>query len=182
MKHATKMKTLVLAAAMLLLAGCGEGDPGAIGPTGIDGGLSTEGQKQQYVESINGALTQLGSAQGEQFGAAVDAGNKKDLQVAALAWRQGGEQLKTLDAPKDAAEEHAALVKAVTALDVWNQRIVAAAPNKAQTRKLAAQAAKSPASTSYGDALCGLVVAGYEVVDPAACDTTPLESADGPLG
>ncbi|MCW2955380.1 MAG: hypothetical protein JWO69_249 [Thermoleophilia bacterium] len=174
--------TITLLAAAMLLAGCGETDPGAIGPTGVDGLLSPEGQKQEYLDGVGGALTQLSSAQGEQFGSAVDTANRKQLQVAALAWRQGGEQLKSLSAPKDAVEEHQALVTAIEGLDTWNKRIAAAAPNKAQTRKLARQASNSPASKQYGAALCGLVQAGYEVVDPAACDSTPLESAEGPVG
>lgn len=171
---------LALGAATLLLAGCGEGDPGALGPAGVDGGLSPEGQRQEYVDGVGRALNQLGSAtQGEGFARAVDGGNKRNLQAAALAWRQGGEQLKGLNPPKDAAEGHAALVKAVEALDVWNQRIVAAAPNKAKTKQLARQAAASPASQQFEAAVCMLVDDGYEVIDPGAC--TPLADAEGPV-
>ncbi len=165
--------------AALLLAGCGESDPG---PSAVGGGgLSPEGQRQDYVDGVTRALGQLGSAtQGPEFARAVDGGNRKQLQIAALAWQQGGAQLKGLNPPKDAVAGHKALVAAVTALDQWNQRIVAAAPNKAMTKKLARQAGASPASQQFEAAVCQLVDAGYEVVDPGAC--TPLADAEGPLG
>jgi hypothetical protein len=175
----TAKKILLALAAALLLAGCGEGDPGALGPSGVDGGLSAEGKRQEYVDGVSRALGQLGSAtQGPAFAKAVDGGNRRQLQAAALAWRQGGEQLKGLNPPKDAAEGHAALIAAVEALDAWNQRIVRAAPNKAATKKLARQAGSSPASQQFEAAVCQLVDAGYEVVDPGAC--TPLANAAGP--
>lgn len=176
----TTKKILIALLTALLLAGCGEGDPGAIGPTGIDGGLSAEGKRQEYTDGVGRALQQLGAAtQGPAFSRAVDGGNRRQLQAAALAWRQGGEQLKTLDPPKDAAEGHQALIAAVEALDAWNQRIVAAAPNKAMTKKLARQASASPASQQFEAAVCQLVDAGYEVIDPGAC--TPLADAEGPV-
>lgn len=172
---------LLAGMAMLLLAGCGDSDPGAIGPSGIDGGLSTEGQRQEYIDGVSRALDQLGTAtQGQGFAKAVDTGNSRQLQAAAIAWRQGGEQLKGLNPPKDAAEGHAALIRAVEGLDSWNQRIVRAAPNKALTRKLAKQAAASPASQQLEAAVCQLVDAGYEVIDPGAC--TPLADAAPPVG
>ncbi len=176
-------KTLLRAAlatfAALLLAGCGESDPG---PTAVGGGgLSEEGQRQEYVDGVSRALGQLGSAtQGPAFAKAVEGGNRKQLQVAALAWQQGGAQLKGLNPPKDAVEGHKALVAAVTALDQWNQRIVAAAPNKAMTKRLARQAGASPASRQFEAAVCQIVDAGYEVIDPGAC--TPLADAEGPVG
>jgi hypothetical protein len=166
-------------AAVLLLAGCGEQDPG---PSAVGGGsLSAEGQRQEYVDGVSRALSQLGSAtQGQQFARAVDTGNRRQLQVAALAWQQGGAQLKGLNPPKDAVEGHKALVAAVEGLDAWNQRIVRAAPNKAATKKLARQASASPASQQFEAAVCQLVDAGFEVVDPGAC--TPLSNAEGPVG
>ncbi|MCW2921188.1 MAG: hypothetical protein JWL76_1062 [Thermoleophilia bacterium] len=165
--------------AALLVAGCGESDPG---PGAVGGGeLSTEGQRQDYVDGVTRALSQLGSAtQGPEFARAVDGGNRKQLQVAALAWQQGGAQLKGLNPPKDAVEGHKALVVAVGALDQWNRRIVAAAPNKAMTKKLARQAGASPASQQFEAAVCQLVDAGYEVVDPGVC--TPLANAGAPVG
>lgn len=179
----TTTKTLLRLAlatfAALLVAGCGESDPGpgAIG----GGGLSPEGQRQDYVDGVTRALGQLGSAtQGPEFAKAVDGGNRRQLQVAALAWQQGGAQLKGLNPPADAVEGHKALVAAVTALDRWNQRIVSAAPNKAMTKKLARQAGASPASRQFEAAVCQLVDAGYEVIDPGAC--TPLADAEGPVG
>ncbi len=163
--------------AALLLAGCGESDPGVISNTG----LSPEGQRQDYVDGVTRALGQLGSAtQGPEFARAVDGGNRKQLQIAALAWQQGGAQLKGLNPPKDAVAGHKALVTAVTALDQWNMRIVSAAPNKAMTKKLAREAGASPASRQFEAAVCQLVDAGYEVVDPGAC--TPLADAAGPVG
>ena len=163
--------------AALLLAGCGESDPGVI----TDSSLSPEGQRQDYVDGVTRALGQLGSAtQGPEFARAVDGGNRKQLQIAALAWQQGGAQLKGLSPPKDAVEGHKALVAAVTALDQWNQRIVAAAPNKAKTKQLARQAGASPASQQFEAAVCQIVDAGYEVIDPGAC--TPLADAEGPVG
>ena len=177
----TAKKTLLALVAALLLAGCGEGDPGAIGPSGIDGGLSAEGQRQEYVLGVERALNQLGSAtQTAGFTRAVDTGNRRQLQAASLAWRQGGEQLKGLNPPKDAVEGHKALVAAVEALDAWNQRLVRAAPNKAMTKKLALQASRSPASQQFEAAVCQLVDAGFEVTDPGAC--TPLADAEGPVG
>lgn len=166
--------------AAVLLAGCGEADPGAIGPTGVDGGLSGEGQRQEYIDGVGRALQQLGSAQGQGFAKAIDAGNTRQLQAAAIAWDQGGEQLQGLDPPKDAVGAHTQLVKAVEGLSVWNQRIAKAAPNKALTRKLGKQASASPASQSFEAAVCGIVDAGYEVIDPAAC--SPLTNAEGPVG
>lgn len=174
------MRTWILLATMaIVVAGCGEQDPG---PTVLGGGeLSAEGQRQEYVDGVSRALAQLGSAtQGEQFAKAVDGGNRRQLQVAALAWRQGGAQLKGLNPPKDAVEGHKALVAAVDALDAWNQRIVKAAPNKAMTKRLATQASNSPASRNFEAAVCQLVDAGYEVIDPGAC--TPLSNAEGPVG
>jgi hypothetical protein len=172
---------VLLATAAMLLAGCGEGDPGAIGPNGIDGGLSAEGKRQEYVDGVTRALGQLGSATNNAgYGRAVDTGNKRQLQGAALAWRQGGQELKTLNPPKDAVEGHKALIAAVEALDAWNQRIVKAAPNKAATKKLARQAGNSAASQQFEAAVCMLVDAGYEVIDPGAC--TPLADAAGPAG
>lgn len=178
------MKTIstwmVLLVAALLAAGCGDSDPSAIGPTGIDGGLSPEGQRQEYVDGVTRALQQLGSAQGATFGKAVETGNRKQLQAASIAWRQGGEQLKGLDPPKEAVPGHTALVKAVEALDGWNQRIVRAAPKAASTKKVARQASSSAASKQFEAAVCELVDAGFEVVDPGAC--TPLANASGPVG
>lgn len=162
----------------LLLAGCGEGDPG---PRTVGGDLSPEGQRQDYVDGVSRALGQLGSAtQGEAFARAVNSGNRRQLQVAALAWQQGGAQLQGLNPPKDAVEGHKALVASVEGLDAWNQRIVSAAPNKAKTKQLARQAGNSPASQQFEAAVCQLVDAGYDVIDPAAC--TPLANAEGPLG
>lgn len=175
----TTKKILLAVAATLLLAGCGEADPGVLGPAGINGGVSPEQQSQDYTDGVSRALGQLGSAtQNPSFAKAVDGGNRRQLQAAALAWRQGGEELKQLDPPKDAVEGHKALIAAVEALDAWNQRIVAAAPNKAQTKKLARQAQTSPASQQFEAAVCQLVEAGYEVVDPGVC--TPLANAEGP--
>jgi hypothetical protein len=168
-------RALLLGAAVLLLAGCSNGDPGALGPNSVDGGLSTEGQKQEYVDGVSRALNQLGKAQDDSFGKAVEDGSKKGLQAAALDWRQGGQQLKQLNPPKDAAAAHAKLISAVDQLAVWNARLVAAAPNKAQTRKLAKQASISEPSTAYGDAVCELLDKGYSVVESSAC--TPLSDA-----
>ena len=178
----TKISKVLLAlVAVLLLAGCGEEDPGALGPRGLDGGLSPEGQRQEYRDGVERALGQLGAAtQGATFAKAVDGGNRRQLQAAALAWQQGGQQLKGLNPPEDAVEGHKALIAAVEALDAWNQRIVRAAPNKAQTKKLARQAQTSPASQQFEAAVCMLVDAGYEVIDPGAC--TPLADAGGPVG
>lgn len=174
------IRALIVLAGALLLLGCGD-DPSVIGPSGIDGGLSPEGRRQEYTDGVGRALAQLGSAtQGPAFAKAVDGGNRRQLQTAALAWRQGGEQLRGLDPPKDAAAAHGKLVSAVEGLDAWNQRIVRAAPNKASTRRLARQAVRSPASQQFEAAVCELVDAGYEVVDPGAC--TPLADAEGPLG
>lgn len=173
-------RTLLVLACAVLLLGCGD-DPSAIGPAGIDGGLSPEGRRQEYTDGVGRALAQLGSAtQGAGFAKAVEGGNRRQLQAAALAWRQGGEQLRGLDPPKDAAAAHAKLVSAVEGLDSWNQRIVRAAPNKASTRRLARQAVRSPASQQFEAAVCELVDAGYEVIDPGAC--TPLADAEGPVG
>lgn len=166
--------------AALLVTGCGESDPGSIGPMGVDGGLSNEGQRQEYIDGVGRALQQLGSSQGDGFSKAIDSGNTRQLQAAAIAWDQGGEQLQGLDPPKDAAAAHTQLVKAVEALSTWNQRIAKAAPNKALTRKLGKQASASPASKQFEAAVCGIVDAGYEVIDPAAC--SPLTNADGPAG
>lgn len=177
----TWRRAMLLLAAAVLLGGCGEGDPGAIGPSGIDGGLSPEGQRQEYTDGVGRALSQLGNAtQGPGFARAVDNGNRRQLQAAALAWRQGGEQLKSLNPPKDAVEGHTQLVKAVEGLDAWNRRIVAAAPNKARTKALARQATNSPPSRQFEAAVCMLVDSGYEVIDPGAC--TPLADAAGPVG
>jgi hypothetical protein len=172
-------KILLAIAATLLLAGCGEADPGALGPSGIDGGVSAEQQSQDYTDGVSRALNQLGSAtQGPSFAKAVEGGNRRQLQAAALAWRQGGEQLKQLDPPKDAVEGHKALIASVEALDAWNQRLVAAAPNKARTKKLARQAQASPASKQFEAAVCQLVDAGYEVIYPGEC--SPIANAAWP--
>jgi hypothetical protein len=174
------LRLALVAMAALLLAGCGD-DPATIGAIDPDGGLSPEGQRQEYTDGVTRALGQLGSAtQNEQYARAVDGGNRKALQVAALAWRQGGAQLKGLNPPEDAVEGHKALVAAVGALDTWNNRIVQAAPNKAKTKQLATQAANSPASRQFEEAVCQLVDAGYEVIDPGAC--TPLADASAPVG
>lgn len=182
MSRSTTIHRLALAAvAALLLAGCGESDPGAIGPAGVDGGISAEGQRQEYVDGVGRALAQLGSAtQNQNFAQAVDSGNKRQLQSAAIAWRQGMQQLKGLNPPEQAVEGHNQLLDAVEALDSWNQRIVNAAPNKTRTKALARQASASPASRNFEAAVCTLVDAGYEVVDPGAC--TPLANAAGPVG
>ncbi len=175
----TMLRLALASTVALLLAGCGANDPG---PTTLGGGgLSPEGQRQEYVDGVSRALSQLGSAtQGEAFTRAVDTGNRRQLQVAALAWRQGGAQLKGLSPPKDAVEGHKALVAAVEGLDTWNRRIVNAAPNKAVTKRLAQRASASAASQQFEKAVCELVDAGYEVIDPGAC--TPLANAEGPVG
>jgi hypothetical protein len=171
-----KLGAVVLA--MLVVAGCGEGDPGALGPTGVDAGVSSEQQKEDYVDGVAGALTQLGSSQGQSFGQAVAKANKRQLQASAIAWRQGLQQLKGLNPPKDAVPGHQKLVAAVEALDGWNKRIIAAAPNAKRTKAVAQQASGSAASRQFEAAVCVLVDAGYEVVDPGAC--TPLANAAGP--
>lgn len=182
MSRSTTIHRLVLAAvAALLLAGCGDSDPGAIGPTGVDGGISAEGQRQEYVDGVQRALAQLGSAtQTPAFARAVDSGNRRQLQSAAIAWRQGMEQLKGLNPPEQAVEGHNQLLTAVESLDSWNQRIVNAAPNTKRTKALARQASESPASRAFEASVCTLVDAGFEVVDPGAC--TPLANAAGPVG
>lgn len=178
----TITRMLLALCAALLLTGCGEGDPGAIGPSGVDGSMSAEGQRQEYVDGVSRALDQLatGSPQNPGVARAIDTANRRQLQVASLAFRQGGQQLKGLNPPKDAVEGHTNLIKAIEALDAWNQRIVKAAPNKAATKKLAIQASRSPASQQYEAAVCQLVDAGFDVVDPGAC--TPLADASGPVG
>ncbi|MCW2925031.1 MAG: hypothetical protein JWM98_2435 [Thermoleophilia bacterium] len=176
------LRLILALAAALLVAGCGQGDPGAIGPTGVDGGLSPEGKRQDYVDGVTRALGQLSQAtQTPTYAKSVESGNKKSLQLSMYAWRQGGEQLKGLDPPKDAVPGHTALIKAVEGLDAWNQRLVKAAPNKFLTKKLARQAADSAASRQYGDAICTLVAAGYDVVDADACGTG-LDAASPPAG
>lgn len=182
MSRSTTIHRLVLAAvATLLLAGCGDSDPGAVGPTGVDGGISAEGQRQEYVDGVQRALAQLGSAtQNQGFARAVDKGDRRQLQAAAIAWRQGMQQLKALNPPEQAVPGHNRLLSAVEALDSWNQRIVNAAPNAKRTKALARQASDSPASRSFEASVCALVDAGFEVVDPGAC--TPLANADGPVG
>jgi hypothetical protein len=172
--------TLVIAAAALLAAGCGEGDPGAIGPAGVDGGLSSEGQRQEYVEGVSRALTQMFSGQGASYGTSIETGNEKQLQATVIAWRQGVQQLKSINPPKDAVSGHTALVKAAESLDGWNQRIAAAAPNKNRTKALARQASNSPASRQLEAAVCEIVDAGYEIADPGTC--TPLANAAAPNG
>ncbi len=172
------MRLAAVAMVLLVAAGCGESDPGALGPSGVDAGVSSVQQKQDYVDGVSGALQQLGSAQGQAFATAVNKGDKRQLQAAALAWRQGVQQLKSLNPPKDAIAGHQALLTAVEGLDDWNKRIIAAAPNAARTKALARQAANSASSKQFEDAVCQLVDAGYEVVDSGAC--TPLANAGGP--
>ncbi|MCB0877810.1 MAG: hypothetical protein KDC46_02365 [Thermoleophilia bacterium] len=171
-------RLLVVLLALVLVAGCGESDPGAIGPSGVDGGVSSEQAKEDYVTGVNSALQQLGTAQGQSFGAAVTKGNKRQLQASAIAWRQGVQQLKGLNPPKEAVPAHTKLVEAVSQLDTWNQRIANAAPNKKRTQTLAKQASGSAASRNFEAAVCELVDAGFEVIDPGAC--TPLANAAGP--
>lgn len=170
--------TLVTAVAALLIAGCADGDPGAIGPAGVDGGLSAEGQRQEYVEGVSNALAQMFSGQGPNYAKYVTTGNKKQLQATVIAWRQGVQQLKSINPPKDAVAGHTALVTAAQSLDSWNQRIAAAAPNKARTKALARQATNSPASRQLEAAVCQIVDAGFEVADPGTC--TPLANAAAP--
>jgi hypothetical protein len=168
-------------AAMVFVAGCDNGDPGALGAMGVDG-LSNEQAKQDYTDGVGRALQQLGSAQGQGFGKAVDTGNKKQLQAAAIAWQQGLEQLKQVDPPKDVVAQHVALVKAVETLDVWNKRVAKAAPNKFMTRKLGKQASASPASKAFAGSICDIVDAGYDVVDSSACTPLAAEDAQNPAG
>ena len=176
-----KIRTMVVAlAAALLVAGCGDADPGALGPVGVDGGLSPEGQRQQYVQGVGDALAQLGAAMGPSFSQAVDGGNRRQLQAASLAWQQGSQQLQSIDPPEAAVADHLALVKAVKALDAWNKRIVAAAPNKTATKRLATQASRSPASAQFGTAICKLVEDGFSVTDESACGAYADAAAAGP--
>lgn len=171
----------LLVAAAVLVAGCDNGDPGAMGAMGVDG-LSNEQAKQDYTDGVGRALQQLGSAQGEAFGKAVETGNKKQLQASSIAWEQGLEQLRQVDPPKDVVGQHTALVKAVETLNVWNKRIAANAPNKFKTRKLGKQAAASPASDAFGGVLCDIVDVGYDVIDSAACTPLADEAAQSPMG
>lgn len=174
----TIRRLLVIGVVAVLAAGCGEADPG---PMGLEAQVSAEQQRQDYVEGVSRALAQLGSPQGPQgqsFSRSVNNGNKRQLQAAAIAWRQGLEQLKALSPPKEAVDGHNALVNSVQGLDNWNQRIVNAAPNKNRTKALARQAGASQASMGFEAAVCKLVDAGFEVVDPGAC--TPLANAAGP--
>ncbi len=175
-RYATTMRLVVVVAALALVgAGCGEQDPG---PLSVDGQVSSEQQKQDYVDGVSRALAQLGSAQGQSFGRAVENGNRKQLEAAAIAWRQGLQQLKQLSPPAEAVDGHRKLVNSVQGLDNWNQRIMQAAPNKNRTKALARQASASQASRGFEAAVCTLVDAGFEVVDPGAC--TPLANAAGP--
>ena len=171
----------LLVAASVLVAGCDNGDPGAMGAMGVDG-LSNEQTKQDYTDGVGRALVQLGSAQGQAFGKAVETANKKQLQASAIAWEQGLEQLKQVDPPKDVVGQHTALVKAVETLNVWNKRLATAAPNKAKTRKLGQQASASPASNAFGAAICDIVDVGYDVVDSSACTPMADEAAQSPMG
>ena len=179
------VRTWALAAlavvAMAFVAGCGEQDPGALSATGV-GGLSTEGQRQEYTEAVGRALQQLGAAQGQSFGRAIELGNKKQLQASAIAWEQGVEQLKQIDPPKDVVGQHTALVKAVETLNTWNKRLVAAAPNKTRTRKIGKAASTSPASQQFAGAICDIIDVGYDIADSSACTPLGQESAQSPAG
>jgi hypothetical protein len=177
MRRRTTVRLLVIGLVVALVAGCGDQDPG---PMSLQQQLSADQQRQDYVDGVGRALGQLGSAQGPTFAQSVDNGNKRELQAAAIAWRQGMQQLKSLSPPPEAAEGHRALLNAVEALDSWNERIVNAAPNRNRTQALARQAAESPASRLFERAVCQLVDEGYEVVDPGAC--TPMSNAAGPAG
>lgn len=170
---------IIMVAAAIVLSGCGEKDPGALGPSGVGGGLSQEGKAEEYTDGVGRALQQLGSSQGESFGKAIESGNSRQLQAANIAWNQGLEQLRQIDPPKEALGAHKQLVASVEALAKWNERIAKAAPNKALTRKLGRQASASPASKQFEAAVCAVVDAGYEVIDSGAC--TPLANADGPV-
>lgn len=172
------MGILVACSALLLAAGCGSDDPG---PQGLGGQLSSEQQRQDYVDGVGRALAQLGSAQGANYTRFVDSGNKRQLQASSLAWQQGLQQLKSLNPPTDAVEGHKQLVTSVEALHAWNQRIVNAAPNKKRTQALAKQASASPASQQFEQSVCTLVDAGFEVVDPGACGVFDQAEKAGPV-
>lgn len=170
---------MVAAILVVTVAGCGNNDPG---PQSLDGQVSLEQQRQDYVEGVGRALAQLGSAQGPTYARSVDSANKRQLQTAALAWQQGLEQLKSLSPPEDAVSGHKELVSAVEALHSWNMRVVNAAPNKKRTQAVARKAATSPASQQFEQAICTLIDAGYEVVDPGACSVFDEATKAGPAG
>ena len=83
-------------------------------------------------------------AQGPQWGRAIQGGNKRQLQVAAIGWQEGVETLRSLNPPKDATGPHRRLVAATQGLAKWNTRLVAAAPDKKRVAAVARQAQNSP--------------------------------------
>jgi hypothetical protein len=170
----------VLVIAAMLVAACGERDPGALGPTGIDGGVSQQSRKQDYLDGVQRALGQFAPTLGPDFARAAGAANRRQLQVVALRWDEGVATLKQLDPPADAVGAHKRLLAASEARAAWNARIIAAAPNKKRVLGLTRQAERGSDSKAFEDAICELVDLGYPVVEDDAC--SPLNEAGGPGG
>lgn len=170
--------SLVLLAGALGLSACGEDDPGALGATGLKQ-TSASAQRQDYVEGVDRALSRLGVAQGPSFSRAIASGERRQLEMSALAWDEGVQMLRQLDPPEEAVAQHRALVASTQALAGWNRRMVGVAPDRKKVAWVAKQASMSPQSAAYEKSVCGLVEVGYDVVPPELCG--PMSEAEGPV-
>ena len=173
------LTVLLVMAIALLAAGCGE-DEGQLANVPVGGKASAEQQKQSYEESMDRMRSQLEDANAPALERSIAAGNKRQLEGAALRWDSATATVASIDPPADIASAHRDLVKAMKGLGDWNRKIAAGAPNKSRTRRLARQAQASKDAAAFQAAITKIEARGYHVMsEPDSSD--PLGDAGSPV-
>lgn len=165
---------LLICASLLLLAGCESGDPGAPSESSL---LQAEREKAEYEKGMGRIAGMMDDPTQPNFQYLVDHGARQGLYLASVRWDRATDVAEGLKPPADIKADHAAMVKAMKQLGVWNRRIAKAAPDRTLTKKLSSQARHSAAAKNFGRALARMEQKGYTV---RGGGSTPLDSAGTP--
>lgn len=173
-------KLLTVASFVLVASSCG-GEPPDSGGNRLDPNTgSPEMQHERYDQEMVRVRALVEDPDAPPIDRSVNQGARRELLAMALRWDRATATVKSIDPPKDIAKDHAKLVRAMENLGKWNRRIAAAAPDRAQTRRLFKQARASADSTAFGEAVRAIEKRGYHVMtEPEA---SPLDGAGSPGG
>lgn len=175
---------LLVAAAAVVGAGCGSGEPPQGSVPRYNSGQSQDQLKAEYQQSMEQMRSQLDNPEAPPLDRSIATGDQPELEQAAMRWDTATALVASLTPPKDIVADHKRLVAAMKDLGDWNRKIAAAAPNKKRTQQIAKQAQNSAAATAFGAAVDRIEAKGYNVMtagDPAASDD-PLPGASDPVG
>jgi hypothetical protein len=166
----------VLVAMCLALSGCG-GNEGSAGPYkgGLDARQAEQDAKNEYAKTFGRMLATMEDPQAPPVEKSINMARRNDLIANARRWDAALAVIQSATPPKDAKAAHDQLVKAMTELSDWNQRIAAAAPSRAKTRRVAKQARNSAAAKQFAEAVVKLEQLGY------GGSEQPLDEAGSPV-